>query len=287
MTKLTEEELVDSKELREKMMDRLEVLAKVKSLILLPNTEIMNTKTLAEYYEVGEEAIKTIYSRNRKELEDNGANTLRGTELRQLKTEVQDATLLGRANAVTIFSIRAVLNVGMLLRDSRVAREIRNQLLNGFEKLATEQKVEEISREDRLLLAIGKATTPTEQMIAAGELNNYHNRHKAELNVRIDEMKPKEEAFDTFIDADGFQRMNDVAKSVGYGRNKLFKFLREQRVLMKDNVPYESFLTREWFVVRQNTITNGSFSKNNVQTFATSKGVNGISKMLKKHGLID
>lgn len=251
MTEFKDEELLEDKKTRQGLMNRVEVLGKVKDLITLPNTTVMNTKALAEYYEVGEEAIKTVFNRNRSELESNGAKTLRGTELRELKTEVQDATLLGRANAVTVFSVRAVLNVGMLLRDSTIAKDIRNQLLNGFEKLTTEQKTEEVDNEDALLLAIIKAVgEPVNQMIAIGELNNYHNRHKAELNVRIDEMKPKEEAFDVFISSSGYQRMNDVAKSVGYGRNKLFTFLRDQKILMRDNVPYESYINREWFTVK-------------------------------------
>lgn len=117
-------------------------------------------------------------------------------------------------------------------------------------------------------------------------MNNFHNRHKAELNVLINEMKPKEEAFDVFISANNYQKMNDVAKSVRYGRNKLFKFLREQKILMHDNIPYESYINREWFKVKQTTIATEHFTRNHAQTFVSPKGVNGISKLLKKHGLI-
>lgn len=286
MTNLIEEQLLEDKEMRQELIERVEVLDSVKKIVLLSKDKITVMNVVADYYEVGYDTIKKLVQRNESELSQNGMKHLKYAELKDVFAGDMLSLPKLSTRGSNVFSKRAVLNVGMLLRDSRIAREVRNQLLNGHEKLTIEQKVEEISREDRLLLAVGKATTPVERMIAAGELNNYHNRHKAELNVRIDEMKPKEEAYDTFIDAGGFQRMNDVAKSIGYGRNKLFRFLREQGVLMKDNVPYESYITREWFVVRQSTIANKGYSKNYVQTFATPKGVNGISKMMKKYKLI-
>ena len=54
-------------------MNRVEVLVKVKDLILLPSTELMTTRMVAEWFEVGHEAISTLYKRNNKELNENGA----------------------------------------------------------------------------------------------------------------------------------------------------------------------------------------------------------------------
>lgn len=283
MIKIEDDKLLEDKEMRQELVERVEILNKVKEIITLPNTKILTSQMVAEYYEISEDVVRQTFVRNKEELEVNGAKTLKGEELRDMKSL---SGFKSRAGAVTVFSSRAILNMGMLLRDSKIAREVRNQLLNGFEKLSTKQKVEEIDREDALLLAIMKASTPVDQMIAVNELYNYNRRHKAELNARIDEMKPKEEAFDVFINSNGYQKMNDAAKSVGYGRNKLFAFLREQKVLMKDNKPYQSYIEREWFTVKQNTIINGSFTKNHAQTYVSPKGIEGISKMLKKHKLI-
>lgn len=285
--KFTEEDLILKEEVREKVLERTEVLEKVKEIVTLPNTELMTSKMVSEYFEVGAEAIKSIFSRNRSELEKNGAKTLRSTELRNLKTEVQDATLLGRANAVTVFSSRAVLNVAMLLTESHIAEEVRNQILNQQETMTTEQKVAGIDEERELLMNILMAEGQTEQAIAVSNLNIYHKRHKAELNKRINEMKPKEESFDTFISTDGYQSMNDIAKSIGYGRNKLYQFLRDNKVLMKNNTPYQRYVNQGWFVVKQGTVVKENFQKNYAQTYVTAKGVDGITKMLKKMGNID
>ena len=52
-----EEELLEQKELREKVIDRLEVLDNVGEILLLPNTEFATTEMIAKYYKV---AITTI-----------------------------------------------------------------------------------------------------------------------------------------------------------------------------------------------------------------------------------
>lgn len=273
------EQLLEDKEMRQSLLSRMEVLDKVKEMITLPNTELLTAKLVSEYYEVSQDVIRDNVRRHKEELESNGMIFKKYGDIKEilrsegvdLRSEMSSRLGINRVGT-NIFSVRAALNIGMLLRDSIIAREIRNQLLNGYENLSEEQKVKEIVSERDLLYAIiDTADDPIKQMMAVGELNNYHNRHKAELNVRIDEMKPKEEAFDTFISTEGYQKMNDVAKSVGYGRNKLYKFLREKKVLMKDNQPYQSYIDRGWFTVKQNTIVQGSFTKNHAQTYASPK----------------
>lgn len=284
MTLIKEEGLLEDKEMRQGLMNRLEVLEKVKELVTLDNTELMTTNLVANYYEVTEDVIRDNIRRHKEELESNGVKVMKYRDIKDMVNSEMFSLYKISKRGATVFSTRAILNMGMLLRDSVVAREVRNQLLNGFEKLSDKQKVIDIDIEDKLILRAVKSTSETDRVIAMSEYNNFHNRHKAELNARIEEMKPKEEAYDIYINSKGFQRMNDVAKSVGYGRNKLFQFLRDEKVLMKDNIPYESYITRGWFTVKQGVLANGS---NNAQTFVSTKGINGISKLLKRSGVIE
>lgn len=53
--------------------------------------------------------------------------------------------------AAYLFPKRAILRVGMLLRDSEVAKEVRTQLLNIEEHTATEVKTYEIDYEQEVL----------------------------------------------------------------------------------------------------------------------------------------
>lgn len=190
MNEVREEQLLEDKKMRDKLIGRIEVLEKVKKVLLLDKVEILTSQMVAEYYEVNDDVIRQLFVRNKEELMSNGAKTLEGSGLRDMKSL---SGFKSRARSITVYSVRAVLNVGMLLRDSIIAREIRSQLLNGYENLSEEQKVKEIVSERDLLYAIiDTADDPIKQMMAVGELNNYHNRHKAELNVRIDKMKPNE-----------------------------------------------------------------------------------------------
>ena len=282
MNKIKENDLLENKDLREQMIEKLEVLDKVKELLLLHNTELMTTKMVADYFEVVPETIKTVYNRNKEELSKFGVKTLKGTEFQEFKREFQNETLFGRANSMTVYTKQSVLILGMLLTDSNVAERLREELVNQQEVITDKQKIHSITKEEELMLNILRAKDGMEQTLAIAELNNYKNRYIAELNVNINRMKPKEEAYDTFIDASGYQKVGDAGKTLGIGQNKLYKFLRDNKVLMNSNVPYQTYVDREWFVVKQYTLTNGIYPKNVTQTYVTPKGIDGIRKLLHK-----
>jgi prophage antirepressor-like protein len=62
---------------------------------------------------------------------------------------------------------------------------------------------------------------------------------RAELEAVTEEMAPKVDAFDAFMEADGTYSMGAVANMLGIGRNTLFRRLREDGVLQRDNRPYQ------------------------------------------------
>lgn len=90
---------------------------------------------------------------------------------------------------IGMFPRRAVLRVGMLLRDSEIAKEVRTQLLNIEEKTTAEVKVEAINEEDSLLLTIMKASSVEERSVAMAEYRAYTNRHVAKVEARIAEVE--------------------------------------------------------------------------------------------------
>lgn len=281
-----EEDLIENKEAREMLLDKIEILDTAKELVLLPDTQLATTRMVAEWFEVTSDVIRDNIRRNREELEENGLTKLSYKEIKELVNSEKFSQLKISRQGAVIFSRRTILNMAMMLRDSVIAKRVRTALLDQQETMTTEQKVAGIDEERELLMNILMAEGQTEQAIAVSNLNIYHKRHKAELNKRINEMKPKEESFDTFISTDGYQSMNDIAKSIGYGRNKLYQFLRDNKVLMKNNTPYQRYVNQGWFVVKQGTVVKENFQKNYAQTYVTAKGVDGITKMLKKKGLI-
>lgn len=119
--------LIESKTLRESVIDRTDVLDKVKKLAMLPDDMNVSIDMAAEYYEVSRKAIDSCILDNREELEGDGLTVLRGSELFSLKEE----GFIGKtASAFTVIPRRAVLRIGMLLRDSTIAQTVRSYLLD-------------------------------------------------------------------------------------------------------------------------------------------------------------
>lgn len=101
---------------------------------------------------------------------------------------------------------------------------------------------------------------------------------------QIEEMKPKAEFFDSVADSKTAISMNEVAKVLnvkGYGRNNLFEYLRQNKILQNNNVPYQRYVDSGWFrVIEQKYMKNGE-PVITTKTLVYQKGVDAIRKMLK------
>lgn len=107
----------------------------------------------------------------------------------------------------------------------------------------------------------------------------------SQKDKQIEEMKPKAEFFDTVAESKTAISMNEVAKVLnikGYGRNNLFEFLRENKILDRWNVPYQRYVDNGWFrVIEQHYQKNGE-PVVTTKTLVYQKGVDGIRKMIAK-----
>lgn len=108
-------------------------------------------------------------------------------------------------------------------------------------------------------------------------------RLAADLQEKIEQDKPKVETYDRFISGENYQKVGEVAKILGYGRNNFFKILRDQKLLMKDNTPYQQYIDRGYFVVKEKPIEMGGQIINKPQTYITAKGIDYIDKLLQKN----
>lgn len=99
------------------------------------------------------------------------------------------------------------------------------------------------------------------------------------------EQKPKADFYDDVVESKDALPMAIVAKTLdmGIGRNKLFSFLREQKVLRENNEPYQSYVDDGWFRCVESKFTkpNGDICVN-IKTVVLQKGLDGIRKLLKK-----
>lgn len=107
-------------------------------------------------------------------------------------------------------------------------------------------------------------------------------RLAADLAEQNQKLLPKAEQYDRFISGENYQDMNTVAKALGTGRNRLFRFLRERKILMQNNTPYQEYINFGYFVVKEKPIQMGDQVINKTQTFVTAKGVDWLSRLLEE-----
>lgn len=124
---LNEIALTESPSLRAQFADRDEVLDKVKALQLLPGDAHATTELVATYYEVDRKTLEKLVERNVTELTANGYRVIQGPELTDLKSV---SSVSSRARSLALFPRRAILCVGLLLRDSEIAKRVRSVLLD-------------------------------------------------------------------------------------------------------------------------------------------------------------
>lgn len=106
-------------------------------------------------------------------------------------------------------------------------------------------------------------------------------RLAADLAEENQKLRPKAEAHDLFLAGKNAQSMGVVAKSLNMGRNRLFGILRDKKILMANNVPYQEFIERGYFRVIEKSIVMGDQTINKPQTLVTAKGVDWIGRLLK------
>lgn len=124
--------LPDARAVRDQLADRTDVLDKVGVLRMMPSDlNVAGTEAVAAFYEVGRDVIRQLVHRNREELDDDGYQVLSANEVSDMLSLTLDELGIPRsAGTVALFTRRAVLRVGMLLRDSTVARRVRDYLLD-------------------------------------------------------------------------------------------------------------------------------------------------------------
>ena len=203
---INETELIERRDLRQQYIDRIDVLNKVKALVMLPDLELMTVVQIADFYEVDTDVIQKVYQRHKAEITEDGVVNLTVKFLIekqiQLKNRIQkkgrceiefsDGTRLIVPNrGIKAFGKRTILRIGMLLRDSEIAKEVRTQLLNTFDNAPNEVKVMDINEELEIQSKIGQAFLSGDIMQIAQAVTEgmaYKNRHISKLEAQYNDL---------------------------------------------------------------------------------------------------
>jgi len=112
----------------------------------------------------------------------------------------------------------------------------------------------------------------------------------AEKQQEVEKLLPKAEFYDAVMQTDSMITVGEAAKLLGikgFGRNKLYNFLREEGIFQASNHPYQAYINRGWFKLVECTYND---KKSNVpivylKTVVFQKGVDGIRRLINKRNI--
>lgn len=110
----------------------------------------------------------------------------------------------------------------------------------------------------------------------------------SDLNQEIEEAKPKVEFYDTVANTKELLSVSQYCKEIydtdkiQIGRNRMYKWLRDQKYLRYNNEPYQQWVNAGYFVVKQVWVKINGTPEPKPQTFLTGKGQQYILAKLKE-----
>jgi anti-repressor protein len=110
---------------------------------------------------------------------------------------------------------------------------------------------------------------------------------KRKLENKLIEVKPKVEYAEAIEKTENSIDLGKYAKIIAkrlekhMGRNTLFKMLREHKILMKDNIPYQKYIDKGYFELVETTYYKGDELCTGFKTLITGKGQEKIYHIIK------
>ena len=105
-----------------------------------------------------------------------------------------------------------------------------------------------------------------------------------QLQIENNKMRPRSEFVELVFNSDSLLDIGEVAKvlKLSYGRNKLFRVLRDKNIFFKHkNEPYQKYIDKGYFELKEKHYESGENKLFlTTQTFATQKGLGFIAKSL-------
>lgn len=318
------EDLNARKEAMENCVRNIEVLESVKKILTLGKTEFVTTQMAADYFEVGLEAINSLIKDNKEELEGNGLKLYKRKEIKDVFLNVlkglSNNIQTGRGKDVVtiddiqfnvtnkgiyLISKRVLLNIGMLLRDSEVAKELRRRILDIVYdaeqgKGSIETIENEINEEEKLTTELSRAILKGDMakfMELTTKINELKNKRIVELEEQVEGY---EGLIDNFINKDSLYSIRDVGKSLKglkfnikdgfstFGANNVFHYLRDRGVLYYrsgQNKPYAEY-EGKYIKMKLSEAING-WGQPVYVCYFTKDGIKWFFKKIVREGIID
>lgn len=250
------------------------------------NCKVILAKTVAEIHEMKVKEVNKLINNNINEFEV-------GVDILDLKTgdykePVLDAGILSKAEYGNSNNIYLLSEQGYML-------------LVGFMKTEKAKEIRKNLR--REYFAMRDVINSSEQLKAQLLLNIYNGGQKAVISCRqltdlevkeataplmqkIEEDKPYTEFAKHVTDSSDAVDVGEFAKmvqneNINIGRNRLFVWLRQNKYLMDNNVPYQKYMDNNYFKVIETIRETAYGTKTFLKTLITGKGQVALMEKLR------
>jgi anti-repressor protein len=102
------------------------------------------------------------------------------------------------------------------------------------------------------------------------------------LQLQVSKLQPKADYLNHILASDSVIDIGQASKvlELPFGRNTLFKKLREKGILFKNrNEPKQEYVAKGWFLLKEMTYNDGEKDRINLKILVTQKGLAWISKL--------
>lgn len=173
----------------------------------------------------------------------------------------------------------------------RLAMKANNAAAEAFQKKIADEVIPSIRKHGAYLTpekVEEVLLNPDTIILLATRLKN-EQEERMRLEAQIEADAPKVELAEQCLMASNSISLNEFCKvlyrenDLEIGSHRLFRFLREHKVLQANNLPYQCYMERGWFDNTQEQDCVGS----NIITYPTAritpKGQMGVLRLLKKY----
>lgn len=180
-------------------------------------------------------------------------------------------------------TIKEVASIFQVNEDT-IQHHVRNLypglMVNGKKTYLNEEQVTRIKERMQPTKALVGAVTDLEMEEKLFQVMSWQKAKidaiKKELEDKTLRLENIEPIYNNFLEAKNSMTVGEFAKSSnsGLGQKNMFILLRENKILMNNNIPYQEYIDRGYFEVKQVTKNTYNFPT----TFVTPKGAEWLSR---------
>ena len=157
----------------------------------------------------------------------------------------------------------------------RLCMKGKNEAAEAFQAKVADEVIPQIRKTGSYLSPV----IDSAMLFKMAEAMAEKERRITALEAANQSMLPKAEFYDAVTNSPDTIDMAETAKvlNMGVGRNTIFKILRQQRVLNRNNIPYQEYIDRGYFRCIESKYTKADGTNCvNIKTVVFQKGVDFI-----------